>query len=320
MRSTRRLALGASLLASLAIVGATGGGASVVGQDQPTVVVGSDGFYESQIVAEIYAQTLEAAGFPVDRAGIGIGARAARAAAFESGQLNLVPEYVGSGLGYYRAGNPDSEAIAALETTADGETNRANLQSALDTLGIEATVLAISSGEDTNAAVVRQDTADELGLAKVSDLTAIQGDVRWGLPPECEDNALCRGALEGSYGITWPPEQLQLIAACDSPMALALSGMAIDVAWMCSTQPDIAANGWVVLEDDQNIQPAENLAPMVRNDLLAQIDGGADALAAILDPVSAALTTEVLTQLNAQFVFDAEDIEDIASGFLASQG
>ena len=67
MRISRRLALGASILASLAMVGTAGGGALVSAQDQPTVRIGSDGFYESQLMAEIYAQALEADGFGVER-------------------------------------------------------------------------------------------------------------------------------------------------------------------------------------------------------------------------------------------------------------
>lgn len=315
MRNTRRLALGASLLASLAMVGVTGGGAIVSAQDQPTVRIGSDGFYESVLMAEIYAQALEAAGFGVERQ-LAIGARDARVEAFTSGQVDLVPEYVGSGLGFYVIGAEDPE-LAALAVSGDGETNRANLQQALDIAGADATVLGISAGEDTNAAVVRSDTAADLGLASISDLAAVADQVTFGLPPECEVNALCRGALEDGYGISWPPAQLELLPACGAEMAGALEGNAIDVAWLCSTQPIIAVNGWVVLEDDLDTQPAENLAPVVRNDWLAQVDGGAEAIAAILDPISAAVTTEVLTDLGARIAIDQEDTEDVAGEFLA---
>jgi len=101
-------------------------------------------------------------------------------------------------------------------------------------------------------------------------------------------------------------------------MAGALEGNAIDVAWLCSTQPIIARNGWVVLEDDLDTQPAENLAPIVRNDFAEQVEGGVDALAAILDPISATVTTEVLTDLGARVAIDQEDIEDVAADFLGS--
>jgi len=316
MRSTRRLALGASILASLAIAGTAGGGAIVSAQDQPTVRIGSDGFYESQLMAEIYAQALEAQGFGVDRQ-LAIGARPARVEAFESGQIDLTPEYVGSGLGFYTVGSENAD-LAAIEVSGDGETNRANLQQALDIAGVEATVLAITTGEDTNAVVVRPDTASELGLATVSDLAGVADDVSFGLPPECEVNALCRGALEDGYGIAWPPAQLELLPPCGAEMAGALEGNAIDVAWLCSTQPVIAQNGWIVLEDDLDTQPAENLAPIVRNDLAEQVEGGADALAAILDPISAAVTTDLLTEMGVRIAVDQESIEDVASEFLAS--
>lgn len=313
MRITRRLALGASLLASLAIAGTTGGGA-IVAQDQPTVRIGSDGFYESQLMAEIYAQALEAAGFSVDRQ-LAIGARPARAAAFESGQVDLVPEYVGSGLSYYTT-NSDDPDVAAIEKTGDGETNRTGLQNSLDLLGIEATVLGITAGEDTNAFVVRADTAAELGLVSLNDLAAVQDQLVFGLPPECETNVLCKGALE-LYGLDFDALQKELLAACDAPIAEALAGGAVDVGELCSTQPAIAQNGFVVLSDDLDTQPAENLAPVVRNDFLALVDGGADAIAAILDPISAAITTQVLTDLGVRHVVDQEDISDVAAEFLA---
>jgi osmoprotectant transport system substrate-binding protein len=316
MRSTRRLALGASLLASIAIVGTAGGGALVSAQDQPTVRIGSDGFYESQLMAEIYAQALEAEGFGVDRQ-LAIGARPARVEAFESGQIDMTPEYVGSGLGFYTVGS-DNPDLAAIAVSGDGEANRANLQQALDIAEVGATVLAITAGEDTNAVVVRPDTAEEFGLTTVSDLAAAAGDVTFGLPPECEVNALCRGALEDGYGIAWPPAQLELLPPCGAEMAGALEGNAIDVAWLCSTQPIIAQNGWVVLEDDLDTQPAENLAPIVRNDFLEQVDGGADAIAAILDPISAEVTTDVLAKLGVRIAVDQESIADVAGEFLAS--
>ncbi len=316
MRNSRRLALGASILASIAIAGTAGGGAFVSAQEQPTVRIGSDGFYESQLMAEIYAQALEAAGFGVERQ-MAIGTREARVEAFESAQIDLVPEYVGSGLGFYTVGseNPD---LAAIEVTGDGETNRANLQRALDIAGVDATVLAITAGEDTNAVVVRPDTAEELGLATVSDLAGVADQLVFGLPPECEVNALCRGALEDAYGIAWPPAQLELLPACGAEMAGALEGNAIDVAWLCSTQPIIAQNDWVVLEDDLDTQPAENLAPIVRNDFLASVEGGAGTLAAILDPISAQITTEVLTDLGVRIAVDQESIADVAAEYLAN--
>jgi osmoprotectant transport system substrate-binding protein len=313
MRHHRRLALGASLLAALATLGASGG-AIVSAQEQPPVRVGSDDFYESKLMAEIYAQALEGAGYTVDRQ-LGLGSRDTRAPAFEEGQVDLVPEYVGSGLGYYVLASDDPD-LAALAVGGDGETNRANLQAAYTLLGIEATVLGMTPGEDTNAAAIRADTAAELGLSKLSDVPPVADQLVFGLPPECETRPLCAGALE-QYGIDFATIQKESLAACGAEIADALAGGAVDFGWLCSTQPAIAQNGFVVLEDDLDTQPAENLAPVVRDDFLAQVEGGAATLAAILDPVSAAISTEVLTELGVRVAIDQEDIEDVAADFLA---
>jgi osmoprotectant transport system substrate-binding protein len=316
MRRTRSFALGASLIAALTVAGVTGGGA-VVAQEAPTIITGSDDFYESILVAEIWAQALEGAGYTVERAGP-LAGRPARIAAFESGQINLMPEYVGFGLEYFTLGDDAPPEVAAVETSGDAETDAQSLQMVYDLLGIPGTVLGISAGQDTNAAVVRPDTAEELGLATMSDLAAVQDQLRWGLPATCEANAPCRQALERVYGIRWPPAQLLPLPACGAEMVGALEGRAIDLAWMCSTQPDIAQKGWIVLEDDQETQPPGNLAPIIRSDTLEGIEGGAVAIAAVLDPVDAALTTPVLTELNVRVSVDQEDYDVVAREFLAS--
>src|SRR5678816_3367296 len=108
MRSFRTLALGASMLV---LIGActTGGGSTqspagaspttaISVAPPPTNKIGSDGFDEARVVAEVYAQVLEANGYTVDRAGIGLGTRDVTNAALFSGQIDLKPEYIGSGL------------------------------------------------------------------------------------------------------------------------------------------------------------------------------------------------------------------------------
>jgi osmoprotectant transport system substrate-binding protein len=316
MRRIRKLALGASLLATTVLAGVTGGGSALAQADAPPVRIGSVNFYESRLMAEIYGQALEAAGFQVDRQ-LGLGVRADMLAAFQDGQVDLIPEYVGSSLVHYITSS-DDPAVDALGQPTDGETARTSLQTALDTLGIPATVLAITPGLDINTAVVRPETAEELGLATMSDLASVQDQLVWGLPPECDTQAACFQALE-TYGITYPPTRREALAACDAPMADALANGAVDIAWLCSTQPPISQYGFVVLADDLGLQPADNLAPIVRNDWADQA-GGVDTIAAILDPVSARLTTEILTELGVKVAVDQEDIADVAAEFLAGAG
>jgi osmoprotectant transport system substrate-binding protein len=296
MRFVRTAALGAAMLVAFAACSSGGGGSA-----KPDIRIGSDGFYESKLVAEMYAQVLEADGYKVTR-NLGIGAREVRQPALESGQIDLSPEYVGSGLGYYDKAAP----------TGDGPTNREALAKVLKEKAIS--VFGISPGEDTNAAVVRQDTADQYSLTKMSDLAAVQDDLKWGLPPDCDANPLCKDALE-SYGITYPPAQREALAACDAPIATALKDGGVDFAWLCSTQPAIAQFGFVALEDDKNTQPAENMTAIVRDDYLAKV-GDAKAFQALLDKVSALLTTETLTELGVKVAVEQQSEADVAKAFL----
>ena len=299
MRLTRVLALGASVLVLVSAC-STGGGS------KPTVKVGSDGFYEAKLMAEIYAQALEAGGYTVDRTGIGIGSRKVSAPALESSQIDLKPEYIGSGLAFYEPG----------KQTGDPAANEAAFQAVMATKGGGITVLDYSPAADQNAFVVRKDTAAQFSLAKLSDTTAVQNQLKWGLATDCKTNAVCAAALKSAYGLD--PTNITPLAACDTPMAQALANKTIDVAELCSTQPDIAVNGFVVLSDDKQTQPADNIAPLVRNDLLAKVDK--TAFEKILNDVSAKMDTATLTDLNKQVSVDKKDIAAVAKAWLKSVG
>lgn len=299
MRFTRVLALGASIVVLVSACSTGGGG-------KPTVKVGSDGFYEAKLMAEIYAQALEAGGYSVDRTGIGIGARKVSAPALETGQIDLKPEYIGSGLAYYEAG----------KQTGDPAANEAALQAVMATKGGGITVLSYAPAADQNAFVVRKETATQLKLAKLSDAAPVQDQLKWGLATDCKTNPVCAAALKTAYGLD--PKNITPLAPCDTPMAQALANKTIDVAELCSTQPDIAVNGFVVLADDKKTQPADNIAPLVRNDLLAKTDK--TVFSKILNDVSAKMDTATLTDLNKQITVDKKDITAVAKAWLQSVG
>lgn len=299
MRISRRLALGATLLALL--VGACSSGEG----SKPTIKIGSVNFDEAKVMAEIYAQALEANGYTVDRAGIGLGARPVVAPAIESGQIDLQPEYIGSRLSH--------EGGSA---TGDAAANASALQQKLDAKNL--TVLNYTPAQDTNAFVVRAETASQFNLTKMSDTTAVQDQLKWGLAQDCPTNALCGapgGALQGDYGLyAQTIAGATLLEACSTPMADALRNGTIDVAELCSTQPDILVNGWVILDDDQHTQPADNVAPVVRDDLLAKVDQA--AFSKILNDISAQIDTTTLAQLYKQVAVDHQDPADVAEAWL----
>src|SRR5512141_2171364 len=185
MRTSRRLALGAMLVALLVGACSSGGGS------KPTVKVGSVGFDEARVMAEIYAQALEANGYQVDRAGIGLGQRPVLLPALESGQINRQPEYIGSGLASGYGGT----------STNDPAKNRADLQKILDGKGGGITVLDYTPAVDTNALVVRKETAEKYSLKTWGDLAAVQDELKWGLANDCPTNPVCAKALKDAYGI-----------------------------------------------------------------------------------------------------------------------
>jgi osmoprotectant transport system substrate-binding protein len=315
MRIFRGLALGASMLALISACSTGGGGSNApagstsasTAANNPTIKIGSDGFYEAKLMAEIYGQTLEANGYKVDRTAIGIGARKVSAPALESGQFDLKPEYIGSGLAFYEPG----------KQTGDPKANQTALQTVLKTKGGGITVLDFSPAADQNAFVVRKDTADQFKLTKMSDLTAVQAQLKLGVATDCPTNPVCGAALKSAYGID--VAKATKLSACDTPMAQALLGKTIDVGELCSTQPDIAVNGWVVLQDDKATQPADNLAPLVRDDLLAKLADKA-GFQKILNDVSAKMDTATLTDLNKQIAVDKKDIAAVATAWLKTNG
>jgi osmoprotectant transport system substrate-binding protein len=320
MRLNRRLALGASVLALLVSACTTGGGssqsagqsgASAPAGDLPAITVGSAGFYESALVAEIYAQALEAEGFTVERQ-LEIGARDVQFAAFESGEINLMPEYIGSMVRFLA-----TEQELEGEATADTAETLATLQGQLAQLATPATAFEASPGTDADGFVVRQETAEELGLTTMSDLAGVAGDLSWGLPPECADNASCGPGLNDVYGIDIASLEINNYEACTTAMAEALNAGEIDVAEVCTTQPDIERFNFVLLEDDGGLAPAQNLAPVLTQELA---DAGGEALESSLNAVSALLTTEELTSLGVLVAVEQQSFADVASQWLTDNG
>lgn len=310
MRLPRMLALGAASLVLVTSACSLGGGS------KPTIKIGSVGFDEAKVMAEIYAQALEANGYTVDRNGIGLGDRSVVAPAIESGQIDLQPEYIGSRLSAYEI----PHGYTGPAPTGDSAANLASLQQALAPKNL--TVLNYTPAIDTNAFVVRADTAQQLGLSKMSDTAAVQTQLKWGLATDCPTNPLCGapgGALQGQYGITAQTiAGATQLSACDTPMADALKAGTIDVAELCSTQPDILVNGWKILDDDKHTQPADNVAPIVRNDYLAKVDK--TSFEKILNDVSAKIDTPTLADLYKQVAVDHKDVKDVAAAWLKSAG
>ena len=298
MRKHRSGVLGAILVALALLAAACGSGEDAGTTDGPTITIGSANFSENALVAEIYAQVLEGKGYSVER-NLNVGAREVYTAALESGELDLVPEYLGSALSNQKTTAP----------TADAQETLAALRSAWDGSGLA--VLEPAPAEDKNGIVVRQDTADSLGLSKVSDLAA-HTDLVFGGPPECPEREFCMIGLESVYGLSFA--DFKPLDVGGALTVAALEEDAIQVALLFTSDGAIAAKGFVLLEDDKGLQPAENLTPVIRQDI---IDAYGDSLVNALNGVSAELTTAELSEMNRRIGIDGDDPEQVAADWIA---
>jgi osmoprotectant transport system substrate-binding protein len=297
----RNRALGAILAVSL-VATACGGSGEGEGEgdvpEGPTVVVSSFNFNESTILAEIYAQALEGAGYPVERR-LNLGNREVVKPALESGEISLVPEYIGTILGFLE-GTP----------TADSEETWQAARDAFAEIGV--TLLDYAPAQDKNGYVVTSETADELGVATLSDLQPVAGDMVFGGPPECPDRDFCLLGLQEVYGLEFA-EFVPLDAGGPLTVA-ALDSGEIDLGMLFTTSGVITANDWVLLEDDMGLNPAENVAPAVDTEV---VDAYGEDFTSLLDSVSEQITTEALTEMNERADIDGDDPAAIASDWLA---
>jgi len=133
-----------------------------------------------------------------------------------------------------------------------------------------------------------------------------------GGPPECPERPFCLPGLEETYGLEF--ESFQPLDVGGPQTVNALKNDRIDVGLLFSTSSAIVANDFVVLEDDQGLQQAENITPIVRSEALD------DTIEASLNAVSATLTTENITELNGRVEIDGEDPADVAADFIESEG
>ena len=278
------------------LAAACGGGAA---GPKPDVIVGSTNFYEQVTLGELYAQVLEGNGYKVTRR-FNLGNREIVQPALQSGQIHVLAEYLATLVVFL-----DKNAKPTTDKTATAKI----LQDLLTPKGL--TVLQPADATDQNGIVVTKDTAAKHNLKKISDLAPVAKDLVFGGPPECPNREFCAVGLRNTYGITF--KEFKPLDAGGPLTVAALEGKQIDVALLFTSDPTIASKSFVLLEDDKKLQLADNIAPVVRNDLLAKDDGG---IKRHLDAVSAKLSQSELTELNKQVALDKKDSKDVAAAWL----
>lgn len=294
----------AALVATACGGAGTGGGATTAAR--PAVIVGSTNFYEQITLGELYAQILEANGYKVTRK-FNLGNREIVYPAIKSGQIDVVAEYLATLLAFV-----DKDGKIAKPTT-DKTTTAAGLQKALDAEGL--TILGAADATDQNGFVVTKDTATSKNLKKISDLAPVAKDMLLGGPPECPQRPFCLLGLKNVYGLTF--KDFKPLDAGGPLTVAALEGKQIDLGLLFTSDPSIVAKNFVLLDDDKHLQLADNIAPVMRKDLISKDDG---TLTKLLNSISAKLTQTELNDMNKQVAVDKKDSKDVAAAWLKKQG
>ncbi|CAN5845872.1 ABC transporter substrate-binding protein [soil metagenome] len=268
------------------------------------ITVASFDFTESRIVAEIYAQALETGGFPVERAP-GVAAREVLGPALEQGLVDLIPEYAGTALAFL-TGDPSAaspDVAVTHERLVDAYAGR------------NVAVLEGAEAQNQNALVVRRETAEQRGLAAISDLSSTAADMVLGGPPECPSRPLCLLGFRDVYGL-----QFERFVPLDvgGPLTIAaLEGGEIDVAVLFTADRSNIGDRMTFLVDDQGLQPAENITPILRQDVLRAHGAG---LGRRINEVTRRLTTADLADLVRRANVDREDPARLADAWLRQVG
>ncbi|MDE0545818.1 ABC transporter substrate-binding protein [Microbacterium sp. C7(2022)] len=258
-----------------------------------TIVVGSQAYYSNEIIAEIYAQALENAGFDVERQ-FQIGQRDAYMPSIESGDITLFPEYTGNLLQYF---DPETDARSAEDVNA----------ALADALPDGITVLDVSSASDQDSYTVTAEFAEANSLTTIADLANVSEELVLGGPPELEAREYGPEGLLSVYGI-----EVGFQATGDTTFEDLVAGT-VNLANIYTADPRIETSGLVVLEDPEGLFLASNVVPVVNADI-------ADEIADVINPVSAALTPEGLVALNVQSTEEQMSSADIAAAWLEEQG
>lgn len=262
-----------------------------------TLVVGSQQYYSNEIVAELYAQALEKAGYTVTRQ-YQIGQREVYLPELESGKIDVMPEYSGNLLQYYDKATTAKDAAGIA--SALGQKLPTGLR-----------VLKAAAASDQDSITVTKAFADAHGLKAIGDLTRAPQPLKIAANSEFAKRPYGPTGLKAAYGV-----DVTLVPVEDSggPLTVkALKDGTVQLADIYTADPAIAREGFVILEDPANLILPQNVTPVVS----ARVDARA---AAAIEAVNARLSVADLQALNARSVTEQKKSADIAAAWLKEQG
>ena len=273
--------------------GSDGGGEAPAG----ALAIGSQAYYSNEIIAELFAQVLEKAGFTVDRQ-YQIGQREVYMPELEAGSLDLLPEYLGNLLQHYQ---PDAGSASPEEISS-------SLEEALPE-GLR--VLSFAEASDQDSYTTTSDFASTHSLSAIGDLAGVEEDLKIAANSEFETRPYGPEGAKAVYDV-----DIAVVPVEDSGGPLTVQALLdgdVQLADIYSADPSIAENDLVVLEDPESMILPQNVVPVVSE----KID---EQAAEAIEGVIAELSADDLVELNRQSVVDQASSADIATGWLTEKG
>ncbi|MGX2996484.1 ABC transporter substrate-binding protein [Streptomyces sp. JNUCC 64] len=311
-RRTARTALAALAVTALTAGLSACGGDSLEGDggkdgDKGSLVVGAAGFTEAKVLAQLYKQILDDAGYEASVKTVEN--REIYEPALEKGTIDVVPEYAATLAEFLNVdkNGPDAEPVAS----SDVDATVAELKKLAEPRGLK--VLPAGKAVDQNAFAVSAEFAEKHGLTSLSDLGKSGEKVTIAAGDECEKRPFCAPGLKKVYGIDVAGVDPKGVGTVQSKQAVK-NGSA-QLVLTTTTDATLKSFDLVLLKDDKKLQNADNVLPVVN----AKDAGDAD-IADALGKLTDTLTTDDLVELNRKVDAERQKEADVAKDYLESKG
>jgi glycine betaine/choline ABC-type transport system substrate-binding protein len=271
-------------------------------ESKPAITVGSKNFTEQFVLGEIYSQALEAAGFKVKKQ-LNLGSELIAYKALQGGKIDAYPEYTGTALTSFFGVKTADVPRDAQQAYDDAKTGFAEKQ---------ITALAPTPFENTYRLGMTKEGAAKAGNPKnISDLAEEAAELSITGFPECKQRQDCLLGVQDTYGLKFgkfvtSEQKYQVLDSGDA-----------DVAFIFSTDGDLASGKYVILEDDKKFFPPYNITFAIRDEALQAIGPEGQE---IIEKVQEPLTEKVMQELNARVDVDKEKPEEAARAYLEQAG
>lgn len=286
--------------------------ASAAGARAADVVVSSKIDTEGSLLGSIIAQALAANGIPVKNR-VQLGTTPVLRKALLSGEIDIYPEYTGNGAFFFN--KPEDPAW-------HDEAKGYELVRSLDLAANKVDWLTPAPANNTWAIGLRNDVAAPNNVKTMSDFgkwVASGGDVKLVGSAEFVNSVAALPAFQKAYGFALKPDQLLVLSGGGTAATIQAAAQKTDgvnAAMVFGTDGGIEAADLVVLDDDRNVQPVYEPAPVVRDAVLQ----ANPKIAEVLKPIFAGLDLKTLQELNARIQVNGEPAADVAKDYLKAKG